>query len=130
MSDLKPGSQPQGNDQIRLTGIEVFAHHGVLASEKENGQLFLVDLEITLDLGRAGESDRLEDTVDYGALANAVHDVVAGERWDLLERVAQRVAEVAFGQPKVVAVAVTVHKPGAPIFVPFADVAVTIRRRR
>lgn len=130
MSDLNPGAQPRGNDQIRLTGIEVFAHHGVLASEKENGQLFLVDLEITLDLGRAGDSDRLEDTVDYGALANAVHGVVAGERWDLLERVAQRVAEVALGQPMVMAVAVTVHKPDAPIPVPFADVAVTIRRQR
>lgn len=130
MSVLNPGAQAGSTDHITLTGIEVFAHHGVLDFEKEIGQLFLIDVEVRLDLIRAGVSDLLEDTVDYGALAAAVHEVVATERWDLLEKVAQRVADVALGFPKISEATVTVHKPAAPIPVGFADVAVTIRRWR
>lgn len=115
---------------IRLTGLEVFAFHGVLASEKEHGQRFLVDLEIALDLSSAGVSDRIEDTIDYGALAQAVHDRVATERWDLLERVANRVAELVMEIPKVDQVVVTIHKPEAPIPLDFDDVAVTVSRQR
>lgn len=115
---------------IRLTGLEVFAFHGVLASEKEHGQRFLVDLELALDLSTAGATDQLEDTIDYGALARAVHDRVATERWDLLERVAHRVAELVMEIPKVEQVAVTIHKPEAPIPIGFDDVAVTVRRQR
>jgi dihydroneopterin aldolase len=115
---------------IRLTGLEVFAFHGVMASEKEQGQRFLVDLEIALDLSTAGTTDQLEDTIDYGALARVVHDRVANERWDLLERVAHRVAELVMELPRVEQVAVTIHKPEAPIPLGFADVAVTVRRQR
>jgi dihydroneopterin aldolase len=115
---------------IKLTGLEVFAFHGVLPSEKEQGQLFLIDLELGLDLSTAGHSDRLEDTIDYGALARAVHDRVATERWDLLERVAHRVAELVMELPTVEQVAVTIHKPEAPIPLGFADVAVTVRLQR
>lgn len=117
-------------DTIRISGIEVFGHHGVHEAEKEHGQRFLVDVEVSLDLSRAGATDQLPDTVDYGHLATAVHRVVAGERWDLLERVADRVAEVVLAYPLVAGVDVTVHKPDAPIGVPFADVAVTIHRTR
>ena len=119
-----------GAGVIRLTGLEVFAFHGVLASEKEHGQRFLVDLEIALDLSPAGVSDRIEDTLDYGALAQAVHDRVATERWDLLERVANRVAELVMEIPKVDQVVVTIHKPEAPIPLGFDDVAVTVSRQR
>jgi len=115
---------------IRLTGLEVFAFHGVLASEKGQGQRFLVDLELALDLSTAGATDQLQDTIDYGALARAVHDRVATERWDLLERVAHRVAELVMELPQVEQVAVTIHKPEAPIPLGFADVAVTVRRQR
>jgi dihydroneopterin aldolase len=101
-----------------------------LPSEKEQGQLFLIDLELGLDLSTAGHSDRLEDTIDYGALARAVHDRVATERWDLLERVAHRVAELVMELPTVEQVAVTIHKPEAPIPLGFADVAVTVRLQR
>ena len=115
---------------IRLTGLEVFAFHGVLALEKEQGQRFLVDLELALDLSTAGATDQLEDTIDYGALARAVHDRVASERWDLLERVAYRVAELVMDLPQVEQVAVTIHKPEAPIPLRFDDVAVTVRLPR
>ncbi len=117
-------------DSISITGIEVFAHHGVLDREKAEGQLFLVDLTLALDLSAAGESDTLSDTIDYGRLAAAVHRLVAGERWDLIERVAARVAELALDDPRVAGATVTVHKPAAPIEVPFEDVTVTLVRQR
>jgi dihydroneopterin aldolase len=117
-------------DSINITGIEVFAHHGVLASEKEEGQLFLVDVELSLDLSGAGASDDLGETVDYGSLAQRIHDVVASERWDLIERVAIRVAETVLEDARIDRVVARVHKPSAPISVGFADVSVTVSRDR
>lgn len=117
-------------DRIALSGIEVFARHGVLGAEADEGQVFIVDVEVEADLSPAGASDDLEDTVDYGRLAELVHRIVAEERWNLIERVAQRVAEVVLGDGRVLAVSVTVHKPQAPIGVPFGDVSVTVRRTR
>jgi dihydroneopterin aldolase len=120
----------RSRDQIRLTGISVRAHHGVYPEEQEQGQDFVVDLVAHLDLTAAGDSDRLEDTVDYGDLALRVHDLVATERWNLLERVAERVAQLVLEDERVREVEVTVHKPQAPIAVPFDDVSVTVRRWR
>lgn len=116
-------------DRISLTGIEVFARHGVHAEEAA-GQTFVVDVELEVDLDRAGRSDDLEDTVDYGRLAELVHQTVAGERWNLIERVARRVADVALEDERVTAVEVTIHKPEAPLAIPYGDVSVTIRRSR
>jgi dihydroneopterin aldolase len=118
------------NDEIRLTGISVRAHHGVYPEEQEQGQEFVVDLVARLDLSAAGESDRLEDTVDYGALAQKVHDLVATERWNLLERVAEKVAELVLDDGRVREVEVTVHKPQAPMALDFSDVSVMVRRCR
>lgn len=130
MSLQPPASSLQPRDSIRLNGIEVFARHGVLASEKAEGQTFLVDVELFLDLSDAAASDRLEDTVDYGALAKRVHDVVSSERWDLIERVAGRVAEAGMEDPRVAQIKVTVHKPEAPLAVGYGDVAVSLIRAR
>ena len=115
-------------DSITIAGIEVFAYHGVLAKEKNKGQLFLVDVELRLDLSAAGDSDDLAETVEYGLLAQQIHDLVASERWDLIERVAARVAETVLEDVRVREVGATVHKPGAPIAVGFSDVSVTVRR--
>jgi 7,8-dihydroneopterin aldolase/epimerase/oxygenase len=117
-------------DTITIEGLKVFAHHGVLDHEKRTGQLFFVDVTVHLDLIEAGATDLLGATVDYGDLAVRVHDVVAGERWDLIERVAQRVADVALEDPRCQRVDVAVHKPDAPIPLPFADVVVRISRSR
>lgn len=117
-------------DRIRLRGLEVFAHHGVLAEEKQIGQRFVIDLDLTVDLSRAGRSDALADTVDYGSLTEKVAEVVGTEGWNLIERVAQRVVETVFEFAPVDMVTVTVHKPDAPITAAFADVAVTITRQR
>lgn len=118
------------SDRIALRGIEVFGHHGVLAHERELGQAFLIDAELELDLAPAGTSDDLGDTVDYGALAGALADVVRDERHDLIERLATRLCEVCLGDRRVTAATVTVHKPHAPVPVPLADVTVTVRRTR
>ena len=115
-------------DSIAITGIEVFAYHGVMAEEKKDGQRFLVDVELRLDLSAAGDSDDLAETVNYGLLAQQIHDLVASERWDLIERVAARVAETVLEDARVREVVATVHKPGAPIAVGFSDVSVTVRR--
>ncbi len=117
-------------DRIRIERIEVFARHGVLPEERTAGQLFLVDVEVALDLSKAGASDTLTDTVDYGALAQSIHDLVAGEQWSLIERVAGRVADLVLADRRIEAVEVTVHKPSAPIPVAFGDVSVSIHRRR
>ncbi len=117
-------------DQIRLCGLKVFAHHGVLDFEAKEGQLFTIDVIIHTDLRVAGASDDLADTVDYGQLAAAIHHRVKGERHQLIERVAERVAEVVLDHARVQAVDVEVHKPQAPISVPFDDVVVVIHRAR
>ncbi|MDP8957604.1 MAG: dihydroneopterin aldolase [Actinomycetota bacterium] len=128
--ELAPSPVHPPFDRIELRGIRVFARHGALSQEQQEGQEFLVDLTIQADLARAGSSDDLADTVDYCRLAERVAERVAGERWDLLERVAQRVAELVLEDERARSVEVTVHKPGAPLPVPVEDVSVTVARRR
>lgn len=117
-------------DRITLTGLRADGHHGVLDYERANGQLFLIDLTLHLSLREAGASDDLTQTVHYGELADAV--VAAAERdpVDLIETLAERVAGVVLAHQLVETVEVTIHKPNAPITVPFADVSVTIVRSR
>lgn len=117
-------------DRIAISGLEVFAFHGLRDEEKVGGQPFVIDVIAELDLSSAGSTDDLGATVDYGALAAAIQHRVATERWNLIERVATRVADLVLDQPGVESATVTVHKPQAPIRVPFSDVTVTITRRR
>lgn len=117
-------------DRISVVGLDIYGHHGVLESEREEGQLFSIDVTLELDLAQAGRSDDLADTVDYAQLASRIHDRVASERWNLIETVAHRVAALALEDPRVEAAVVTVHKPQAPITVPFRDVTVTVTRSR
>lgn len=117
-------------DRIALRGLRAYGHHGVFASERELGQPFLVDIALGLDTGPAAGADDLAQTVDYGAIAKRVVDSVGRDPVNLIETVAQRVAELCLAEPRVAEVEVTVHKPHAPIGVPFDDLAVTIHRRR
>ena len=117
-------------DRIELKGIEVLARHGVLEHEKQDPQLFRIDLTLYLDLSTAGSSDDLTDTVDYGKLAQITHDLVQGESHDLIESVADQIATAVLAESLVERVTVTVHKPEAPIPLTFEDVAVTIDRSR
>lgn len=116
------------SDRIRLSGLRVRGHHGVLPAERRDGQDFVVDVALELDLRPAAASDDLAATVDYGALAERLAAVVAGAPVDLLETLAGRLAEVCLQSPLVRSAEVTVHKPQAPIGVRFGDVSVTVVR--
>lgn len=118
------------DDRISLRGLEVFAYHGVDEDERATGQTFFVDVDVWLDLAEAGETDNLAATVHYGELAVAIQTRVATERWDLIERVAERVADIALSDSRVERTQVTIHKPAAPIPLDFRDVSVTIVRTR
>lgn len=115
-------------DTISLTGLEVFAHHGVFDFERATGQRFLIDVTAAVNLARAAQQDELARTVHYGELAEAVVAAVQRDPVDLIETVAERVAAVVLGFTGVSATRVTVHKPDAPIDAVFADVAVTVVR--
>ncbi|AXH97168.1 dihydroneopterin aldolase [Ornithinimicrobium avium] len=117
-------------DLVRLTGVRAFGHHGVLDHERRDGQDFVVDVVLSLDLRPAGESDELARTVNYAQVAADVVDVVTGEPRDLIETVAEEIAARTLARPLVEAVEVTVHKPQAPVGVPFGDVEVVVRRQR
>ncbi|MEJ1089420.1 dihydroneopterin aldolase [Microbacterium sp. Mu-80] len=117
-------------DEITLTGLTVFGHHGVFDHERRDGQEFTIDLTLRLPLGPAAASDDVADTVHYGELAERVAGIVAGEPVDLIETLAERIAAAALEDHRVREVAVTVHKPHAPIARTFSDVAVTVHRKR
>lgn len=117
-------------DRITLRGIRVNARHGVFPDERAHGQPFVVDLAVGVDAAPAAASDRLADTVDYAALAKQVASAVGSDPVDLIETVAQRVADLCLEQPRVADVEVTVHKPNAPVGVQLDDIAVTIHRSR
>jgi dihydroneopterin aldolase len=116
------------HDVIALTGLRVLGHHGVLASERRDGQEFVIDAELSVDTRPAAVTDDLTLTVDYGVLAVDLAAVVSGEPVDLIETLAARLADVCLARPLVQSVRLTVHKPSAPIELPFADVSVTVVR--
>lgn len=117
-------------DRITLTGLRATGHHGVFEHERIDGQVFVIDVTVHLSFRDAAQTDDLDDTVHYGVLAENVVAAVETDPVDLIETVAERVADVALAFPRVDRVDVTVHKPEAPITVPFADVAVSITRER
>ena len=118
-------------DRISLIGLSARGHHGVLPFEREEGQLFTVD--VILDLGQRGTAvaavtDSVTDAVDYSRVANGIVSIIEGEPVNLIESLADRIAERVLSFPRVVAAEVTVHKPEAPLDVAFEDVSVTIHR--
>jgi len=117
-------------DRIELRGLLVRGHHGVFEHERRDGQEFVVDLTVWMDLAPAAASDDLADTLHYGELAERAAAIVGGEPCNLIETVAARVAETVMKDARVIVVEVTLHKPQAPIPLDFADVAVVARRSR
>lgn len=120
------------SDRILLRGMQFYAYHGVHPEERRLGQRFAVDLEVELDLARAGRSDVLETTVNYGALYHTVRAIVEGEPRQLLETVAEAIAErVLIDYPAIRAVLVRVWKLSPPIAGAVLErVGVEIRRER
>ena len=115
-------------DQIVITGIRGTGHHGVFEHERRDGQEFIVDVALDIDASAAAGSDDLADTVDYGEVAVAVHGLITGEPVDLIETLAERIADACLAFGPVSQVEVRVHKPSAPIPVPFDDVELRIVR--
>jgi dihydroneopterin aldolase/2-amino-4-hydroxy-6-hydroxymethyldihydropteridine diphosphokinase len=117
-------------DRIVLQGISARGCHGVLDVEKTDGQDFVVDVTLEVDLRRAGRSDLLAHTVNYAEVAADIVALITGPSLDLIEKLADQIAAAALRRPLVQAVEVTVHKPQAPVGVPFEDVRVLVERRR
>lgn len=131
---MNPGGF-EGFDRISLEGVEAQGFHGVLEEERKNGQPFVVDVVLHAEIRQAGRTDALADTINYAEVADAIVSVITGEPLNLIEAVAQRIADEIFKLSDATSVPVsmlevTVHKPQAPIPHDFRDVAVSIVRVR
>jgi dihydroneopterin aldolase len=115
-------------DRIVLHGLRGRGLHGVYPRERTEGQTFIVDAALSVDTRSAASTDDLSATADYGAIAEKIVALIEGEPVNLIETLAERIASACLADPAVRAAEITVHKPDAPIAVPFEDVTVTIRR--
>jgi dihydroneopterin aldolase len=115
-------------DTIRISGIRGYGYHGVLDAERALGQSFIVDIALRLDVAAAAGGDDLTRTVDYGLVATAVHDRITGPAVALIETLAEQIAADCLAHGAVASVDVTVHKPQAPVAVPFDDISITVTR--
>lgn len=129
MCGAREGFIIMGNDAIHLRGLEFYAYHGVLQEEQVLGTRFIVDTDIFADLSRAGSSDQVGDTVHYGEVYQVIESCVTGERYLLIERLAEEIAGRILGRFNCNSVRVEVHKPQAPIAGIFRDISVEIWRR-
>ncbi len=125
----------EGFDRITLTGVEAFGYHGVLESERALGQRFVVDVVLHAEIREAGRTDDLASTIDYSQVADTIVTVITGEPLNLIEALAQRIADAIFEiasvrETRVSMLELTVHKPQAPINAIFSDVSVSIVRVR
>ena len=126
------------SDRIVLRGVSATGFHGVLDFEKRDGQTFVVDVEMEVDLTPAGTSDDLVDTVNYAEVATDVVALIEGESLDLIEALADRIAAKVLTRKQMVSVpavlgasvVVTDHTPPAPVGHPYTDVGVTVARLR
>jgi dihydroneopterin aldolase len=117
-------------DELSVRGIECYGYHGVYEHEKREGQTFVVDLTLGVDTAPAAATDDLRDTVDYGSLVASVKQAVEADPVDLIETLAQRLADVCLRDGRVEWARITVHKPEAPVDATFGDVTLTITRSR
>ena len=117
-------------DTISITGLRLTGYHGVFDFEKQDGQEFVIDLKVHLDLSRAGESDDLSQTLDYSVLVDQVAARVTGAPVDLIEKLADDILQIVWLHPQPIRAVVTVHKPQAPVGHPVSDIAVTLDRER
>ena len=119
------------SDAIFVKGLLIHAHHGVMDHEEKVGQRFVIDLELSLDLGPAARSDKLADTVSYASIVETATRAFTSRNYRLVEAAAGAMAEAILATfPHIGSVRVTVHKPHAPIAAIFTDVGVTVLRQR
>lgn len=115
-------------DHVKISGITGKGNHGVFAFEREAGQRFSVDVTLFFSFDKASTSDELSHTVDYGQVAEVTHKILHGDPVQLIEALAVKIAQEVLALGGIDEIEVTVHKPEAPIPVPFDDVTATVRR--
>jgi 7,8-dihydroneopterin aldolase/epimerase/oxygenase len=119
------------NDRIFIKGLSMHAYHGVMAHEAKVGQTFTIDLDLDIDLSDAARTDKVKDTVSYAEVASCATEVFNSKRFKLIEAAAGGIADAILASfARVRSVAVTIHKPHAPIAATFSDVGVTLVRNR
>jgi len=116
--------------KIVISGLEVFAYHGCTQREKDEGQIFSIDIELTYDAARAVAADDLAEAVDYDRLASQVYEIATGERYDLIETLASHIGEHILRSTPATSLLVRVHKPQAPLEREVAEVAVEMVFKR
>jgi dihydroneopterin aldolase len=117
-------------DLIEIRGLRVMGTHGVLEVERQRAQPFEVDIDVETDLSTAGRSDNLDDTIDYGWVSAQADAVVGGPHRELIERVAQEIADAVLADGRISGVTVVVRKLRPPVPLDVATTAVRITRRR
>jgi dihydroneopterin aldolase len=117
-------------DKILINGLKVYGHHGVTEEERERGQDFLIDVEVSADLNAASNSDALQDTLDYSGIVKDIQRIVSVERFQLVEALAKRISDAILENPAALSVLVRVVKPDAPIDADLDSVGVEIHRWR
>ncbi len=118
----------EGTDRISLLGLRAYGRHGVLPEERISGQEFIIDATLWIDTRPAAATDDLTQTVSYADVAQQLHKIVTGEPVQLIETLAERLAQACLAYERIEQAEITVHKPSAPIPLPFKDVTVTVRR--
>ncbi|MBN2027153.1 MAG: dihydroneopterin aldolase [Actinobacteria bacterium] len=116
--------------KIVISGLEAFAYHGCTQREKDEGQIFSIDIELVYDAAGAVAADDLAGAVDYDRLASQVYEIVAQERYDLIETLASRIGEHILQTTPAISLLVRVHKPQAPLEREVAEVAVEMAFER
>lgn len=118
-------------DKIIVKELKLFSYHGVNEDEKINGQNFVLDICVWLDLSKPCETDNVNDTVSYAKIIKKTREVFTAEKYDLLEKAAAVVIEALFKEFSAIEECeILLRKPQAPIKADFSYVAVEIRRKR
>lgn len=118
-------------DKVIVNGLEIFAYHGVNDWEREDGQVFVLDIEARADLSLPCLTDSIDDTLNYSRMIKSVRSAMLSEKNRLIERAAQRVADRLLAEfPSMESVTVRLRKPDAPVKADFDFVAVEIERKR
>lgn len=118
-------------DKILIRGLKLFAYHGVNPEEKEQGQNFIFDIDLYVNMNKACRSDNVDDTVSYAKVVKTVRRVFTAEKYDLIEKCAQVVANAILEEySDVFKVEITLKKPQAPVNAEFEYMGVNIVRDR
>ena len=102
-------------DKIRLKNIQIYAYHGLHPEEKNIGQKFQIDIELSADLKKPCRTDSINDTIDYYKVYEIAEQCLKNNRSNLIEYVAQNIANKVLAISGVVDIQVVVRKPSVPI---------------